>query len=81
VGFSIINDHLGEFEIFCKLGRHRGANEAAAGTQLLESTIKRDYPNLVCRIIKAIFSVVIASAATMRSPSFSRSWESRTMMN
>lgn len=37
--------------------------------------------HLVCRIIKAICSVVTASAAIIRSPSFSRSVESRTMMN
>lgn len=36
---------------------------------------------LVCRIIKAIFSVVIAEAAIIRSPSFSREVESRTIMN
>ena len=35
---------------------------------------------LVYRIMKAIFSVVMASAAMMRSPSFSRSAESRTTM-
>ena len=36
---------------------------------------------LECRIIKAIWSVVMFSAAQMRSPSFSRSVESRTTMN
>ena len=36
---------------------------------------------LVCRIMKAIFSVVTSSAAIIRSPSFSRSAESRTTMN
>ena len=36
---------------------------------------------LVHRIIKAIFSVVTSSAAMMRSPSFSREGESRTMIN
>ena len=36
---------------------------------------------LVCRIIKAIFSVVVAEAAIIRSPSFSREVESRTIMN
>ena len=34
---------------------------------------------LVCRTIKAILSVVTSSAAMMRSPSFSREGESRTM--
>ena len=37
--------------------------------------------DLVCLIMKAIFSVVTSSAAIMRSPSFSRSVESRTTMN
>jgi len=36
---------------------------------------------LVQRTIKAIFSTVTSSAAMMRSPSFSRSVESRTTMN
>ena len=35
---------------------------------------------LVCRIMNAIFSGVMSSAARMRSPSFSREVESRTMM-
>ena len=81
MGFGVINHHLWEFEILCKLGWHRGADEAAAGTQLIAITMKRGFPNLVCRIIKAIFSVVTASAAMIRSPSFSRSCESRTMIN
>ena len=34
----------------------------------------------MCLIMKAIFSVVTSSAAIMRSPSFSRSVESRTTM-
>ncbi len=36
---------------------------------------------LVWRIMKAMFSVVACSAAMARSPSFSRSVESRIMMN
>lgn len=36
---------------------------------------------LVHRTMNAIFSVVTSSAAIMRSPSFSRDGESRTMMN
>ena len=35
---------------------------------------------LVCRTMKAILSVVTSSAAMMRSPSFSRDVESRTMI-
>jgi len=81
VGFGIIDDHLWEFQVLCKLGRHRGADEAAIESQLLASTMERGCPNLVYRIIKAIFSVVTASAAIIRSPSFSRSCESRTIMN
>ena len=45
----------------------------------LNSSIETIY--LVHRIIKAIFSVVTSSAAMMRSPSFSREGESRTIMN
>lgn len=41
----------------------------------------RDGADLVCLIMNAIFSVVTSSAAMTRSPSFSRSVESRTMMN
>ena len=36
---------------------------------------------LVCRTMKAILSLVTSSAAMIRSPSFSRDGESRTMMN
>lgn len=36
---------------------------------------------LVCRIMNAIFSVVMSEAAIIRSPSFSRDMLSRTMMN
>lgn len=39
------------------------------------------YGYLVCLIMKAIFSVVTSCAAMIRSPSFSRSVESRTTMN
>ena len=35
----------------------------------------------VCRIMNAIFSVVMSEAAMMRSPSFSREGESSTTMN
>ena len=37
--------------------------------------------DLVCRTKNAICASVIDSAAMMRSPSFSRSWSSRTIMN
>lgn len=36
---------------------------------------------LVCRIMKAILSVVISDAAMIKSPSFSREVLSRTMIN
>ena len=36
---------------------------------------------LVCRIMNAIFSVVMSEEAMIRSPSFSREALSRTMMN
>lgn len=36
---------------------------------------------LVCRIMNAIFSVVMSDAAIIRSPSFSREVLSKTVMN
>lgn len=57
------------------------AGESKEGSENMTAGWSERRTDLEWRTMKAIFSVVTASAAMMRSPSFSRSVESRTMMN
>ena len=86
IGIGVLKNHLGEGECGCEVGGDGGADKAAgngAGLGEAEAKCRRwgDQHYLEWRIMKAICSVVMSSAAQMRSPSFSRSVESRTTMN
>jgi len=76
----IVHDHLLEIVLGSEGGGERGADQAAGGDTVSYRMQRcwKAWTYLVQRTINAIFSVVRSSAAMRRSPSFSRSAESRT---